>query len=624
MFRCCFVLLLSAALCFTSPFAHAVPADQIFPDSTKGFVSIRNLKDFGDQWQQTQFGQLMDDPLMAEFKKEVQTQLAERLEKTFGLTLAGISSLPSGEVAFGMIAIPNQVPGYVLTMDVSGKRAETNDYLAKLTQKLVAAGAKRSTVTYRGQQITALIFPPPAIPRTETPRTLGNTRIEIKAEPIERRAFYMLRQDVLIASDQLPLLQLIADRLTAQGGGSLAQVEAYQVTMRRCLSDVPSGTQPIIRWYIEPLDYGESARSLLRGPVVQRQRDKPSVFSTLKQQGFDAIQGIGGVVSVKTEEQETVYRTFAYTKKPYRLAMQMLNLPASTNFAPPTWIPSDVARCTMLFVDPQTIFDNFGGLFDGLAMGGVLGVWEDILEGLELDPHGPRINLREELIAHLSNRVLSLSWYEKPITATSEHFVVAVELKPGREPAMQASAKKLFATDSEVQEIQHRSYTIWQRLPAPDDEEMPFFPEGAIVIAKGNLFVSTDVASLKTVLDRLDAPGLSSTIGNEADYKQVNQIFAGMGLANLPHSFQFFARTHETVRPTYEMVRKGQLAQSQALLGKLLHTVFLPDAEWGQRFDGVMMPEFEKVQHYFGGVGIYGIPEENGFFIKGFTIERTR
>ena len=387
---------------------------------------------------------------------------------------------------------------------------------------------------------------------------------------------------------------------------------------------MPNGTQPIIRWYVEPLDYGESVRSVLRGPVAQRQRDKPSpsVFATLKQQGFDAIQGIGGVVSVKTEEQETVYRTFAYTKKPYRLAMQMLNLPASTNFAPPIWVPSDLARCTILFVDPLTVFDNFGGLFDGLAMGGVLGVWEDILGGLELDPHGPRINLRGELIAHLSNRVLSMSWYEKPITATSEHFVVAVELKPERDSAMQMSAQKLFAKDPEMQEIKHRSYTIWQRIPTPDDDEVPFFPEGAVVIAKGNLFVSTDVVSLKAILDRLDAPSPSSTIGNEADYQQVNQNFARMGLANQPHSFQFFARAHETVRPTYEMIRKGQLTHSQSLLGRLLHEVLLPDAERGQRFDSVMMPEFEKVQHYFGRVGIYGTSEENGFFIKGFTIER--
>jgi hypothetical protein len=98
-----------------------------------------------------------------------------------------------------------------------------------------------------------------------------------------------------------------------------------------------------------------------------------------------------------------------------------------------------------------------------------------------------------------------------------------------------------------------------------------------------------------------------------------------MGLTNKPHFFQFFARTHETLRPTYEMIRLNQMAQSQAVFAKLLNEILVPDEESGVRrqiLDGSTMPEFEKVQHYFGKVGIYGITEENGYFIKGFALER--
>jgi len=365
------ILFLSATLFCTFAFSASPPADHIFPDSTKGFVSFRNLKDFGDQWNKTQFGQLLNDPLMENFKKEVQKQITERMESTFGLTLDGISSLPSGEVAFGMLAIPNHTPGYVLTMDVAGKRTETDQYLNNLMQKLVAVGVKKSTETYKGQQITILVFPPPEAP----PAALSTIRIELPP-PIERRAYYMFFQDVLIASDQMHLLKLIADRVADQRGKSLADVEGYQVVMKRCFDDLPAGTLPAIRWYIEPLDYGESIRVLLRGSAAQNRKGKPSIFSILKQQGFDAVRGIGGVVSVKTEEQETVYRTLIYTKKPYRLAMRMFNFPDQTNFSPPIWMPSDLARCTMLYVDPAAIFDNFGVLFDALIMPGEEGVWQ--------------------------------------------------------------------------------------------------------------------------------------------------------------------------------------------------------------------------------------------------------
>ena len=593
----------------------------------------------------------MEDPLMQDFKKEVKNQITELSEKTFGLTFDGISSLPSGEVALGMVAIPRQTPGYVLTMDVTGKRAETNDYLARLTQKLTTVGVKKSSETYKEQQVTVFVFPPR----------------ENAVEPKERRAYYTFFQDVLIAADQLHLLKLIVDRIADQEGKSLSEVESYQVVMKRCIDDIPGETLPAVRWYIEPLDYGESVRELMRSSIAQNRREKTSIFTILKQQGFDAILGIGGVVSVMTESQEAVYRTFIHTKKPFERAMRMFNFPDSTSFDPPDWMPNDLARCTMVYVDPIAIFDNVGVLVD--AVMGDQGVWKDILDGLEKDPNGPKINVREELIINLGNRVLGMSRYEKPITINSESIVVAVELKADREQAMSAGVKKLFVSDPEWTVMEHNSFKIWHRIPGdegdwtpidiegvPDifgtskdtgipglvdpppvmsranaqsdgsnDEQPPMFPEGGVVVAKGCLFVSSDVEYLKVILDRLDTADESAktTIRNEVEYKEVDKIFAGMGLTDKPHFFQFFARTQETIRPTYEMVRQGRMAQSQALLGKILNMVS-PDDEPGMRrqmLDGSTLPEFAKVQHYFGKVGIYGVSEEKGFFIKGFTVE---
>ena len=172
---------------------------------------------------------------------------------------------------------------------------------------------------------------------------------------------------------------------------------------------------------------------------------------------------------------------------------------------------------------------------------------------------------------------------------------------------------------------------VQPKLPPPgsDSPPPPAFPDGGVVVAKGCLFVATNMDYLKTILDRLDAPDESakSTIGNEAEYKEVDRIFAGLGLTDKPHFFQFFARTHETLRPTYEMIRLNQMAHSQAILAKVLNEVLSPKEETGSRqqiFDGATMPEFEKVQHYFGTVGIYGVSEENGYFIKGFTLEREK
>jgi hypothetical protein len=228
-----------------------------------------------------------------------------------------------------------------------------------------------------------------------------------------------------------------------------------------------------------------------------------------------------------------------------------------------------------------------------------------------------------------------MSQYEKPITVKSEHIVVAVELKEGREPAIQAGIEKLFGTDLDAQFTQYKSFKIWHRKPmegvmvqqAEDEESPPIFPNAGVVAARNYLFVSTNWDYLKVILDRVDASAEAArtAVGNEAEYKEVERIFSAMGLTNKPRFFQFFSRSHETLRPAYETLRRGQMAQSESVVAKLLNEIISPDDESGvrrQMFDGSMMPEFDKVQHYFGKAGIYGVTEENGFFIKGFTLKR--
>jgi hypothetical protein len=647
-----FSLLLSLLSLVQLSEAAPVSSDRIFPDSTKGYFAIRNLKEFGEQWRQTQTGQLMNDPLMEGFKEDIQKQIANRLSKTFGLTLDGISALPSGEVAIGMIAIPDQVPGYVFTMDIHDRRPIADEYVKKLSDKLVLAGVKRSAEKYKEQEI--IIFKFPEIPRPERARTADGEE-KPEAKPVERFAYYMFKDDHLIVSDQLHLIKLIADRTVKQTGKCLADVEDYQIVMKRCLDDMPKDSQPIVRWYVEPLNYGESLRVLLQEPPsAVKKKEKPSIFSVLKQQGFDAIRGVGGVVSLKAEGKESIYRIFVYAKKPYRLAMRMLVFPDNTNFVPPTWMPADIARCTVIYLDPMAIFDNFGTLFDALVMQGEEGVWEGIVKDLEEDPYGPKINLREELVVNLGHRVLGMTKYEVPITPNSESIVFALEIKEGKEEAMFASVKKLFDGDPEMQGDEHRSYIIWHRIPAEDiiapvvidvpslvdaaptsdkkpavkveteEDAPPIFPDGAIAVAKGCLFVSTNIEYLKTILDRLDAEQ-EAAIKNEKEYKEIDQIFASMGITEKPHFLQFFARTHATLRPTYELIRQGRMPHSNTVLGKAMNALLAPDAEPGTRkqaFDGSLLPPFNAVEKYFGSVGLYGISEENGYFFTGFLLNR--
>ena len=646
-------------LCVSVPAVSAqVAAETIFPDTTKGFVVIGSLKDLADRWKQTQFGQLMQDPIMDSFKEDLGRQLDEGMANRFGLTLDGIEKLPSGELAVGMIAIPGKMPGFVFTMDVTDRLKETENYLERLTKKLVDAGTKQSEETFEGCKMNVFTFPG----REEAARAVPPPRVgprgvvrpvENQASP-ERKVYYIIHEDHLLVSDQSHLLKLICDRMETPGKDSLSSVEDYQFVKQRCDDDLPPDSPVLIRWYIEPLHYGESMRSLLQAPAVDRRKNKPSVFTVLKEQGFDAIRGVGGVVGIKCEDKEVVSRTFIYAKKPFRLAMQMLAVPDGTDFTSPDWIPADIARSTQLYLDPITIFDNIGPLFD--AWIDEPGVWEDIIEGLKVEPKGPQIDIRNELFVHLGQRAIGMTRYTLPITTTSESIVFAIKLQPDKDKEVAKALEKLFIKDSDMERKEYKSHVLWIRKPPEDAikpfapptgppiggkqappqqqrrainnaaaEPQPLFPNGAFTATKeGYLFIGTNGECLVDILDRLDTKG--TTIKDEEEFKDVELVFADFGITDKPRFLQFFARTDETLRPTYEMIRQGKLAQSQAVFAQVINALFGPadEAEPARTktFDGSNLPEFDKIRHHFGPTGFYGVSEDDGFFFKGFLLEK--
>ena len=337
--------------------------------------------------------------------------------------------------------------------------------------------------------------------------------------------------------------------------------------------------------------------------------------------------------------------------------MQMLAFPNGTKFTLPDWMPPKIARCTQVYLDPISLFDNFGPFFDALIMDGEQGVWADILRGLEEEENGPQINIRKELVVHLGQRAMGMSKYHLPITTTSESIVMAIELKEGKAKEVAKALEKLFRKDSDMEKQEYKSSVIWVRVPEEDviqpfappvgppiggasaaeapkrrvmnsapaaNEAAPLFPNGAFTVAKDWLFIGTNAESITEVLDRLDAKVAS--IKEEAEYKEVEQVFSSFGIAEKPRFLQFFSRTDETLRPTYEMIRQGTLPQSQAVFAKIVNMIFVPaDADKpvrDQAIDGSKLPEFEKIRQHFGPAGFYGVSEENGFFFKGFLLEK--
>lgn len=626
---------------FLSPgVLFAQTSERIFPETTLGFFAVSSVKGVTEQWRECQLGKMLQDPKMQPFKDDLEKQIKTKLTDSLGLSFDEIRELPSGEISGGLVVDPDRrVPGYVLLLDVKGNEAKTFEFIEKRADQLVAAGhAKKSKLKIGGLDTLLLTFVSKDI-----------------TDQQERKTYFLISKNYLIISPNPTICDLMIKRTNGPVEKSLAGKKTFIETMSRCTNDRPDASIPVIRWYIEPLPYGEAAR-VIAG--VSRQKRTKSIFTILAEQGFDAIRGVGGTVDLKEGEKESVHRTFVYAPKPYRAGMRMVALNNSIDYDFPAWMPDETAGCSIFHLEPLQIFDNFGCMFDAFAGGGETGLWDDIVKNLKDAHDGPKIDIRKELIENFDSVVYGATVIKLPIGTDSERMIIGIRLKKGSSKVVDNALVKLFGKDIGAEKFiitgaDGETISLWETvepevevrpdisvsgipdldLYGDDDEEEydeeeeiePFFPNGGFAVAYDYLFFSNNVEYLKELLGNYAALKQKATVRNMDSHQRMIDAFKAAETGETPRFYQRFARTDTTARATFETLRQGYMPQSESILGKLVNAIFFPEEpEHGTTrkplIDGSLMPSFEELKHYFGDAGSFGTVQEDGWFIKGFSL----
>ena len=623
------LLALMAFLVF--PLMAVEPSQELLPDATtKGYVSIANMKLLEDQWNKTQIGQLMQDPIMEPFQKDMERQFEERwgLSEKLGLTADDIREVPTGEVAFARLQPGPEQFAVVLLADVTGNQEKAEATIKKAKANLVAQGAKVQTQRIGGLDVEVYDVP------KENPED---------EEELQRQAILLLHDDLLIVADRPEVVGQVLERLADGSVKSLADVKAYQATMARCAADAGENL-PQLRWFVEPFGLAEASRAA--NPGREQRRAKP-LTETLKNSGFQAFQGMGGHLSFAAEGYEMIHRTAVYAPPPYELSMKMLKFDNREGFAPQPWVPRDVATYTTTFTDIANAFQNLGPLADEYI--GEVGAWADVLDGLEKDKHGPQINIEIELIDQLGSQVTIITDFEMPITTTSERILIAIEVK--NEAAVAKAVEKLLEADDTVvlRALPGREgLQIWETVPPEDkpldfqidlgalpvipgegptvpapgeeDEEGPgLFPNAAVTVANGQLYIASHLDFLVKILQEREE---RDTLASAVDFQIIGAKLEELGDERCAG---LFSRTDKEYRATYELIRQGKMPESETMLGRLLNTLFGAGKKGvlrKQEIDGTNLPEFDFVRRYLGTAGGFGLSEENGWFLKGFMLSK--
>jgi len=498
------------------PAQVAGPSERLLPATTKGAVFIADCDKLSEQWNKTQMGKLLKDPVMEPFAKDLRRQFQDRwsgVHDRLGLTLDDLKGVPGGELAVALIQPGPDLAATAILVDVTGHLDEAGAMLGKVAANMKKKGAKQTEHTIAGTKV--ILFD---MPKDD--------------EGGPEQVVYFLSGNTLGAADHLATIQGILARMTGQAGSSLAEVPGFQAVMNRCKAHAGKAV-PQIRWFLEPIGYFETRQAVTSQRKVIRTKKDNTALEIARNQGFERIRGVGGFVDFAVDRFELLHRTAVFAPPPYEKSMKMLVFPNSTQFAPQPWIPRDVATYTTFYWDVLNAFDNFGSLFDELfgepeflfsvnpthqaefekgQLGEKLrkefknsglplaekvevvtkrpgelwhvidgkkvfivkkgktlrvymadtGMWEEVLESLKEQEDGPQIDLRKDLVSHLGKRVTVITDYKLPITTTSEQLLFAIKATDVK--AVTAGLKKLMENDPTIKRREYKGQVIWETV----------------------------------------------------------------------------------------------------------------------------------------------------------------
>jgi hypothetical protein len=618
------------ALLSISPALAGPPSDMILPRTTVGYISLAQPAQFEERWNETQFGQMLDDELMQPFMKDLRKQIQEKyraVEEKLGITWEDLEGVPAGEMSLSIIERSGEDAALAITIDVTGREEQVDSLLLAIEKRFAARGGKKAAVDESGGNLDVFTIP---ADEGSPPQT----------------TVYFIKDDVLCGIDDRALAEAMLKRFAGNANDNLRSIPAYAATMDRCRRQA-NGLAPEARWFVEPFGLVKAARTLRKSSPRVREQDTMQI---LQENGFDAIQGAGGFFNQLVDDGvEFLHRASVFAppapgkeSDPLRWnsSMRMLQLPNTGKLTPQAWVPRTAAGYTTFLLEIDKAFDNVGPVFDALQ--GQDDAWATSLEGWKTDRFGPMVDVREEFIGNMGQRISILADYRTPITIDSERSLFAIEAK--NEKGLAAALEKWMTKEPDVVRRELGEFVIWERVPpqlAAEEAGVPpppgfkrittepkkedkddkdnrnrVLPNSAVCVALGHMIMASDIDYLKRILEGVAE---NERLAGTEEYQNVSQALEYLSPGD--RSAWSFGRTDDELRPTFELLRQGMMPKAKTMLGKFLNNLLLTEEERAdgtirkQQIDGSGLPDFEELKHYLGPAGRVVRSEKDGWFV---------
>lgn len=577
-------------------------ADHV-PAKTAIFFAIPNLKETYTKYQATGIGRWIQSAEMKPFR--------DSMRQSGALSLANIAGILGFEEN---LLTSFTTPACILA--VPGKHGAANIFLIQTPKDDPAiatclAAAEKYHTANKGKKTPTKIDGADFATLYVTPRTAP--------DPAEEHLYFYTHGFFGIGGEAAAVQTLIKNWPTAPAN-ALSADPAYQSTQAAVARTND------LTWFVRPLE----ALELLEGPeptpvqpvkgqpVPKKKKNRPTSL-ILKQEGFTKMMGMSGSMLLNSKDMDVDYLTAIQAELPYVRGMRILEWKPGPKLELPSWVPAGVAELMWTNTDPRTQADAYGNWFDQLAADGDIGTYADIIKGLEEDPKGPKVKLKEDLWGTLEQSTLQVVDVKGKPHKFNLEGRLSLTVTESRDPkAVRDTLRKYFAADKDVKREDLPGGEMWfvppgKALFIDAGSKMPQINTAAVVGKQ--VIMSNDTAWLRTLLtakaptpaanDPRLAPLIARVVAGETKATSVRQV----------------ALFDDSWASGYEGLKSGDKTLAESSSVRLLKIILTGDTSDKYLKEYKLLPPFAVSKQYLSPGGGSSDSFPHGIFSRGFILK---
>ncbi len=534
-----FLFLRSAAILVGSPMQSLEQHAAQLPAQTIAAYSIQDSERWIANWPTTAIAQYFAEPGMSEWVSNVVTEAEKDNPWLTLIQRHSIFQYLDGQATVALIESGNGIELAVI-LDV-GDSDQFAEFILQLCKDMQQQNAEFKEVNHHGMKLQTITMP-------DAGRSL-------LAFAVDNGRF--------VACSSLNVLQ----QLVSPGENRLLQTPEFTATVLGATAEMK---QHQFWWFFKPLELLKHAST----SELKSHNTATKNYQIAIAEGFGAVRAIGGVGSLKRGHSPFLVGQI-FAPPPFERSMRLLNLQELQSAQIPDWVAGSSTSLGYLNLRMETVLESFATLFDTVAGEGEAGVFEAVLQDLQSDPQGPKVNLQNEVIGELKTPL----YFTTIATGNTTQTIIGIEIR--NRDQLANAVGRLYAGDSRAKRLAGLEYDAWQVLPL-ENNPVGFRKPFVIAIREQFLVIAPDADVIESAF-------------HSAGSSNRNLFAKSLEIDPPSSSFGYAADLNALAKLRHEQLRtSGTLG---GLIGTLANEMDLGKSL--QLADRSGIPEFESVSKYF-------------------------